>query len=135
MLALGALVAFLVMHVTECAMVATTDGEARGTVASAVAAPALDVAEHEGPSENYHDCGHADGHDHDGAADDMHAAPRPSDPGTAGTASDPAPGGADWSLSSFVLFAGLGRRRRHRSTPASSCAGRQLLILVSVNRK
>ena len=135
MLALGVLVAFLVMHVTECAVVATTDGEARGTVASAVAAPALDVAEHEGPSENYHDCGHADGHDHDGAADDMHAAPRPSDPGTAGTASDPAPGGADWSLSSFVLFAGLGRRRRHRSTPASSCAGRQLLILVSVNRK
>ncbi len=135
MLALGALVAFLVMHVTECAMVATTDGEARATMASAVAAPALDIAEHEGPSEDHHDCGHADDHDHDGAADDMHAAPRPSDPGTAGTASDPAPGGADWSLSSFVLFAGLGRRRRHRSTPASSCAGRQLLILVSVNRK
>ena len=33
MLALGALVAFLVMHVTECAMVATTDGEARATMA------------------------------------------------------------------------------------------------------
>ena len=135
MLALGALVAFLVMHVTECAMVATTDGEARATMASAVAAPALDVAEHEGPSEDHHDCGHADGHDHDGAADDMHAAPRPSDPDGAGTASDPAPSGADWSLSSFLLFVGLGRRRRHRSTPASSCAGRELLILVSVDRK
>ena len=130
MLALGVLVAFLVMHVTECA-VATTDGEAHATTAPTVAAPALDVAEHKGPSEDHHDCGH----DHDGAADDMHAAPRPSDPDGAGTASDPAPSGADWSLSSFLLFAGLGRRRRHRSTPASSCAGRELLILVSVDRK
>jgi len=135
MLALGALVAFLVMHVVACAS-ATAHGEAHATTASTAAAPALDdVAGHEGPSEDHHDCGHADGHDHDGALDDMHAAPRPSNPGAAGIASDPAPSGADWCLSSLVLFAGLGRRRCPRSITTSSCAGRQLLILVSVNRK
>ncbi|MDQ3153419.1 MAG: hypothetical protein M3R63_17475 [Actinomycetota bacterium] len=135
MLALWVLVAFLVMHVAECA-VSTTDGEAHATAAPTVAASALDVAGHEDPTEGHHDCGHQDGHDHDGVADDVHAAaPRTSDPGATVTAPASAPSRADWSLASLLLFTGLRRRRCHRSTPASSYAGRQLLILVSIDRE
>lgn len=122
------------MHVAECA-VATTDGEVHAT-APAIAAQALDDSSHQAPADDHHDCGHDDGDDHDGAADDVHAAAlRTSDQGSPATDPDSASGATDWSLAAASLFAGIRWRRRCLSTPALSCAGRQLLILMSVARK
>jgi len=120
------------MHVAECE-VATTDGEAHAT-APAITAQALDDSSHQAPTDHHHDCGHDGGHD--GAADDVYAAAsRTSDPGSPATGPDSASGATDWSLAAASLFAGIRWRRRCLSTPALSCAGRQLLILMSVARK